>query len=140
MQFEVEKPEELLDTAQLILSQFPACHFFILKGEMGAGKTALTKAFVQVLESEDEAKSPTFSIINEYIRKDGGSIFHFDFYRIKEETEAMDIGIEEYFYSDNYCFVEWPEKIPNLLPENYVEVVIQLSKHKIRHIKVSEIR
>ena len=83
---------------------------FTLYGSMGVGKTTFIKAVAEVLGVEDEVNSPTFSIVNEYVTALGDSIFHFDFYRIKDPSEALDFGYEEYFYSGNKCFIEWPEK------------------------------
>src|SRR5690606_36136420 len=92
-------------------------------GPMGAGKTTLIKAICGQLEVTDATASPTFSIVNEYTTP-RGPVYHFDFYRIKSEQEAFDLGYEEYFYSGNYCFVEWPEKIAGLLPPDAVSVRI----------------
>ena len=84
-------------------------------GEMGVGKTTLIKELCAQLGVEDIPNSPTFSIVNEYLTQKGATLYHFDFYRIEEEEEVYDLGYEDYFYSGNYCFVEWPEKIMNLL-------------------------
>ena len=137
MQFEVKKIADLNKVAIATLKTFPKNYVYVLKGEMGAGKTTLTKAFAKALKSMDEVTSPTFALINEYLAEDKKSIFHFDFYRIENETEAMDIGVSAYFYSGQYCFIEWAEKIPNLLPENYVVIEIEVSGEK-RIIKVTE--
>jgi tRNA threonylcarbamoyladenosine biosynthesis protein TsaE len=93
-------------------------------GEMGVGKTTLIKEVVKYLGSIDTVSSPTFSLVNEYITTSGEKIYHFDFYRINKETEAMDMGVEEYFYSNNWCLVEWPNKIENLLPLRSVSITI----------------
>jgi len=92
---------------------------------MGAGKTTLIKSLCECLGVKEPATSPTFSIVNEY---QGGSskIYHFDFYRLKNQSEALDLGYEEYFYSGSYCFIEWPEKIPDLWPDHYIRVDIQV--------------
>jgi tRNA threonylcarbamoyladenosine biosynthesis protein TsaE len=89
-----------------------------------------------LLEVEDTVSSPTFSIVNEYSGRNN-TIYHFDFYRIKNETEAFDLGYEDYFYSGNYCFIEWPEKIANLLPENFVELKLVEISNNERLIKAS---
>ena len=91
---------------------------------MGAGKTTFIRYICQELEVVENVSSPTSSIINEYSCKNGELVYHFDFYRIEKEQEAVDIGCEEYFYSGNICLVEWPEKILNLLPERIIEVNI----------------
>jgi tRNA threonylcarbamoyladenosine biosynthesis protein TsaE len=93
-------------------------------GPMGAGKTTFIKTVCKVLEVEDNVSSPTFSIVNEYKAKSGEIIYHFDFYRIKDESEAYDMGFEDYLYSGNKCFIEWPEKIPGLLPLDCITVNI----------------
>jgi tRNA threonylcarbamoyladenosine biosynthesis protein TsaE len=101
---------------------------FCFYGEMGVGKTTLIKELIKFLGVEEEGSSPTFSIVNEYVSNEGKSIYHFDFYRINSEEEAFDFGYEEYFYSGNYCFIEWPEKIDNLLPDSFVKINIEKQK------------
>ncbi len=110
---------------------------WLFHGEMGAGKTTLIKAIGRVLGVEDSISSPTFSIVNEYLISPKKKVFHFDFYRIKNEREAYDIGTEEYFYSGHYCFVEWPDKIPELLPERRADVTIKVEDNTYRTIVVS---
>ncbi|MDH3323978.1 MAG: tRNA (adenosine(37)-N6)-threonylcarbamoyltransferase complex ATPase subunit type 1 TsaE [Flavobacteriaceae bacterium] len=105
-------------------------------GEMGAGKTTLIKEIVKQLGVEEVANSPTFSIVNEYLSQKGETIYHFDFYRIEDEEEAYDIGIEEYFYSNHWCLVEWPEKVENLLPLESVSVYLTLNKDNTRNIQI----
>ena len=95
-------------------------------GEMGSGKTTFIKAICQHLGVKSSMSSPTFSLVNEYITLEGTAVYHFDFYRIKSEKDALEIGLEEYFYSGNYCLVEWPEKILNLLPKEFVRVSIEV--------------
>lgn len=110
---------------------------WIFEGEMGAGKTTFIKAICKQLGVEDTVQSPTFALVNEYDAKNG-LIYHFDFYRIEDEAEAEDIGLEDYFYSGNLCLLEWASLIPNLLPEHYVR--ISLSKpdeQEARNIEVS---
>lgn len=97
---------------------------FLFEGEMGAGKTTFIKAICEAMGVADVVSSPTFSIVNEYRSGEDKSIYHFDFYRINDLQEAYDIGYEEYFYSGDICLVEWPEKIRELLPEEYVLVNI----------------
>ncbi|MBQ1978657.1 MAG: tRNA (adenosine(37)-N6)-threonylcarbamoyltransferase complex ATPase subunit type 1 TsaE, partial [Alistipes sp.] len=87
-------------------------------------KTTLIRSVAEALGAEDQVTSPTFALVNQYEGANGERIFHFDFYRIEDEREAFDLGYEEYFYSGDLCFVEWPEKIEGLLPENLVEVRI----------------
>jgi len=107
------------------LKEFKEERIFAFYGEMGAGKTTFIKALCQTLGSKDNITSPTFAIINEYDTPDSGQIYHFDFYRIKNIEEAMDIGIDDYLNSGDYCFIEWPEKIEELLPEELIEINIK---------------
>lgn len=97
---------------------------FIFQGEMGAGKTTFIKNIAALMGVAETVSSPTFSIVNEY-HATHATIYHFDFYRIKDQGEAYDIGYEEYFYSGNYCFIEWPERIPDLVPDSYIKVQIE---------------
>src|ERR1035437_336952 len=115
---------ELPSAAKQLLQTCPDKKIFAFYGEMGSGKTTFIKAICETLGVPDPISSPTFSIVNEYRSATGKKIFHFDFYRIKSLNEAYDMGYEDYFYSDAYCFIEWPEKIEELLPENYVKVAI----------------
>lgn len=97
---------------------------FAFHGKMGAGKTTLIKAICEKLGVEDTINSPTFAIVNEYRSNTGELVYHFDFYRINKQEEAFDLGYEDYFYSGSLCFVEWPEKIEDLLPHDTVHVTI----------------
>ncbi len=107
----------------------------VFYGEMGVGKTTLIKSICKALNVQDIVTSPTFSVVNEYQTDIGNTIFHFDFFRIKEKEELLDLGLEEYIYSDNYCLIEWPEKAEGLLDDNFVE--IRMTKNKdSRTIKV----
>lgn len=108
-----------------------------IRGEMGAGKTTFVKALGRALSVTDSQSSPSFSIVNEYHTASGNSVFHFDFYRIRSEAEALDIGVEEYFYSGNYCFIEWPEYVSNLLPEVYMDTEIRMEDLTHRTIEIS---
>lgn len=104
-------------------------------GEMGAGKTTLIQAFVKALGAEDVAASPTFSLVNEYKSKNG-PIFHFDFYRIEDETEALDMGIEDYLYNDSWKLIEWPQKIENLLEKDFQKIEISVESEKLRTLNL----
>jgi tRNA threonylcarbamoyladenosine biosynthesis protein TsaE len=106
---------------------------FLFYGAMGAGKTTLIKSLCENLGVTEPVTSPTFSIVNEYQGRDS-KIYHFDFYRLKNESEALDLGYEEYFYSGAFCFIEWPEKIPNLLPAHYIRVKIEVTGDNSRQI------
>ena len=110
----------------------------ILKGGMGFGKTTLIKALVRALGSTDNVSSPTFSLVNSY-EGANDKIYHFDFYRIKNEEEAFDIGFEEYLYSGDWCFIEWAERVEKYLPETYTIVeLIQIDKNH-RKLRISEL-
>lgn len=120
----VKNESELASAAKSLINFAGEVKVWIFKGEMGAGKTTFIRYICQELEVVENVSSPTFSIINEYSCKNGELVYHFDFYRIEKEQEAVDIGCEEYFYSGNICLVEWPEKILNLVPEPKIEVTI----------------
>jgi len=123
MDFHVSSVEDLSNVAAEILSVTGEKRVFLFYGSMGAGKTTFIKDLCKALGVKETVSSPTFSIVNEY-ESDAGPVFHFDFYRLKEETEALDLGYEDYLYSGNYCFIEWPEKISSLLPADAVKITI----------------
>ena len=123
-EFVIETESELKEVAQSLISFAGKEKVWIFKGEMGAGKTTLIRNICEVLEVEENVSSPTFSIVNEYSCKNGELVYHFDFYRVESEREAVDIGCEEYFYSGEICLIEWPEKILNLLPEQFITIQI----------------
>ncbi|WP_437920591.1 tRNA (adenosine(37)-N6)-threonylcarbamoyltransferase complex ATPase subunit type 1 TsaE [Sphingobacterium sp. LRF_L2] len=133
MEILVNNISELANAAKMILNHYLKDRIFLLRGNMGAGKTTLVNAFAQELGVSDSTSSPTFSIVNEYASA-SGPIYHFDFYRLKNEEEALDLGYEEYFYSGCYCFVEWPEKIPNLLPLDARQIHIEILDPTVRKI------
>jgi tRNA threonylcarbamoyladenosine biosynthesis protein TsaE len=114
----------LSPAAEKLLASYPLQRVFAFYGKMGAGKTTFIKAVSSVLGAVDIVKSPSFAIINEYKTSTGDSIFHFDFYRIRNIGEIFDIGYEEYIYSGAYCFIEWPELMEELLPADVVKVWI----------------
>lgn len=103
-------------------------------GSMGAGKTTFTAHLCKALGVMDSVNSPTFAIVNEYLCENGDTIYHFDFYRIKNLTEAMDIGVEDYFYSGNLCIMEWPENVDELLPDETLKVYITVNEDQSRTI------
>lgn len=138
MQFIVDKVADLAAAAERMIAQYPQERIFLFYGHMGAGKTTFINALCAALEVQDSTSSPTFSIVNEYASAHG-PLFHFDFYRLNDESEALDLGYEEYFYSGNYCFVEWPEKIENLLPSHYLKITIEAIDNQSRSITVEKI-
>ncbi len=127
----IKSTAELNNVADQLLAYAKGNKFYIFEGEMAAGKTTFIKAFCEVLGVTDVVSSPTFSIVNEYKSKNG-PVYHFDFYRLKNIREAYDIGYEEYFYSDQYCLIEWPSKVEELLPESYVKVQITIIENDER--------
>ncbi len=112
------------------------CKILLFHGKMGAGKTTLIKELVKQLGVDEIASSPTFSLVNEYQTNTGQTIYHFDFYRINSEEEAYDIGVEEYFYSNNWCFIEWGEKVENLLPLDIININIGILSENQRTIEI----
>jgi tRNA threonylcarbamoyladenosine biosynthesis protein TsaE len=128
---------DLTSIAKYIAERINACKIWLFRGEMGSGKTTLIKEICRAQGVTEVMSSPTFSIVNEYPSHDSGKIYHFDFYRIKNELEAIDIGIEEYFYSGYPCLVEWPEKIPSLIPPSFAEVTIQVETNTKRTIAIA---
>lgn len=105
-------------------------------GQMGVGKTTLIKEICKELGVLDNISSPTFSLVNEYVTTTNETIYHFDFYRIEEEEEAYDMGIEDYFESNNWCLIEWPQNVENLLPLNSVEIHLSILENNQRNIQL----
>ena len=126
--------EELPEIASQLIKSVPE-KILLFYGEMGVGKTTLIKEIVKQLKVDDVVTSPTFSLVNEYHSRKGERIYHFDFYRIEQEEEALDIGIDEYFNSNAWCLVEWPERIKNLVPLNAVEIHLSRNDNGTRCLK-----
>lgn len=128
--------DEIKQVAKKIIVEKP--HKVILfHGTMGVGKTTLIKALAKELGVNDATSSPTFSIVNEYQAEDNQKVFHFDMYRLKSETEALDMGIEDYLYSGNWCFIEWAEKIPNLLPDDFSTINLYQTVDGKRNLRLT---
>ena len=125
MVLDISEEAELPAIAPKIIQFAGDYRIWLLEGEMGAGKTTLTKAICQVLEVIDPVSSPTFSLINEYQTASEDTVYHFDFYRIESLKEAQDLGLDEYFYSGDLCIIEWPEMIDELIPEKYLKINIK---------------
>ncbi|HEY9114743.1 MAG TPA: tRNA (adenosine(37)-N6)-threonylcarbamoyltransferase complex ATPase subunit type 1 TsaE [Bacteroidales bacterium] len=128
---------ELAAISKSMISEMGDERIFAFEGKMGAGKTTLIKSVCEVLGVEDVVSSPTFSLVNVYNDKDGNNIYHFDFYRIKKLEEVFDIGYEEYFYSGDYCLIEWPEMVKQVMPDSYVLVSIEVDDNENRLISYS---
>lgn len=109
----------------------------LFDGPMGSGKTTLIKAMSEQLGVNDVTSSPTFSLVNEYLSDKGEVIYHFDFYRIEIEDEAYDMGIEEYFENGDWCFIEWPEKVQNLLPLDSVVLKLTINTDNTRTLEIN---
>jgi tRNA threonylcarbamoyladenosine biosynthesis protein TsaE len=122
----IETIEELDAIADVLIEKLETSKIIAFNAPMGAGKTTLIKIICKKLGAKDTISSPTFSIVNEYQLSSKKKIFHFDFYRIKSLAEVYDMGYEDYFYSNNYCFIEWPEMLENLLPETVLKVEISM--------------
>ena len=105
--------------------------------EMGVGKTTFIKEIVKQLGVEDNSSSPTFSLVNEYTTSNGETVYHFDLYRLNNEEEAYDMGIDEYFYSGNWCFIEWPEKTPNLIPIDHASIHMKITNKGERELRLA---
>ncbi|MCO4292815.1 tRNA (adenosine(37)-N6)-threonylcarbamoyltransferase complex ATPase subunit type 1 TsaE [Solitalea sp. MAHUQ-68] len=134
IELKIDNIDLLPNAAKQLISFANSDRVIIFNGDLGAGKTTFIKDICKELGVDEIVSSPTFSLVNQY---DGNEfiVYHFDFYRLKNEMEAFDMGYEEYFYSGNYCFVEWPSKIPNLLPEQYTEVIIKEQENGVRNIQ-----
>ncbi len=127
---------EIHKAVEAIKEHLPQNKIVVFNGSMGAGKTTLISTLCKALGSTDDISSPTFSIVNEY-NSTIGTLFHFDFYRIKSIEEAFDFGLEEYLYSDHYCFLEWAEKVEQLLPEKLMIVDISIIDEETRSLQIS---
>jgi len=126
--------QDLPKIAAILLSEVPN-KILLFYGDMGVGKTTLIKEISKQLGVKETISSPTFALVNEYEIKDD-KIYHFDFYRINNEEEVLDIGIEEYFYSDHWNLIEWPEKIKSLLPKESTKIVITDNQNGSRTLKI----
>ncbi len=123
-EYRSKHPSDLVKVASDLLNLNKDMRLYCLHGEMGVGKTTFIKALCKVLKVVDETSSPTYPVVNEYGTADGNKVYHFDFYRINNIEEAMDLGVEDYFESGSYCFVEWPEVIAALLPPDAIQITM----------------
>ena len=127
MKIEINDITQIRAAAKTFLREMEGHKVFAFYGAMGAGKTTFIKALCEELGVKETVASPTFAIINEYRDKTGTPLYHFDFYRINKLEEAFDFGYEDYFYSGNLCFIEWPELVESILPENAVKITIRVT-------------
>ena len=128
--------DQLEEVAQKIIAENPK-KVILFHGEMGVGKTTLIKQLCKTLGVTSATSSPTFSLVNEYETDNNQLVYHFDFYRLNHETEALDMGVDDYLYSGNWCFIEWAEKIPNLIPETHSVITISLLPDGKRSLTLS---
>jgi tRNA threonylcarbamoyladenosine biosynthesis protein TsaE len=142
MEIKIQNLETIREAAREFINNIGERRVFAFYGKMGAGKTTFVKAICEELGVEDVITSPTFAIVNEYevnnaelLSLHSSSIYHFDFYRIKKLEEVYDMGYEEYFYSGSLCFIEWPELIEEVLPEDAVRVTIEENADGSRSVK-----
>jgi tRNA threonylcarbamoyladenosine biosynthesis protein TsaE len=135
-QFTISSIDELPFVAKEIISLLAQPCVVCLKGKMGAGKTTLVKALINELGATDAGSSPTFALINVYESTTNGTIYHLDLYRLNHVSEALDIGIEDLIYGDNWCFIEWPDKVEQLLDERTTFVEIEVDENEFRHISI----
>ena len=126
--------DEISEVSKEVLSQNPK-KVILFYGEMGAGKTTLIKALAKSIGVNDATSSPTFSLVNEYQTDSEDFVYHFDVYRLKNESEAYDMGIEEYLYSGHWCFIEWAEKIPTLIPNEHSIIKIKALSNGDRELE-----
>jgi tRNA threonylcarbamoyladenosine biosynthesis protein TsaE len=137
MKILIKNKRHLTAAAKQLLEQSGDNKIFAFYGSMGAGKTTIIKAICQTLGAIDIVSSPTFTLVNEYKTSSGESLYHIDFYRIRKEEEVYDFGIEEYLTGDSYCFMEWPELIEDILPEETIKVRISVDEYEQRFLSIS---
>jgi len=137
MEILIKDKKHLPAAAKKLLEHAGVKRIFAFYGSMGSGKTTIIKAICEVLGAIDIVSSPTFTLVNEYRTSGGESIFHIDFYRIKKQEEVYDFGVEEYLTGDSYCFMEWPELVEDILPEEIVCVRITVDDEEQRILDIS---
>lgn len=136
--FYIDSLDKIDQVAEEFLNAYKSERVMAFYGEMGVGKTTFIKALCKALNIEDTVNSPSFSIVNEYHTQKDNIVYHFDFYRLKEEEEAYDMGYEDYLYSGQHCMIEWPEKIASLLPKGRLDLHITEEADGRRKLCVSK--
>jgi len=136
--FIIESTGTIRKVARDFLEQYSNQRIFAIYGKLGAGKTTFIKALCNELGVNEVVSSPSFSIINEYYSDRYGRVYHFDFFRMEHLEEAYDIGYEDYFFSGQYCFVEWPDKIQTILPSGTIHVYMMVDETSVRILEISE--
>ncbi len=136
MQILCPSPQDLAEVAQKIIAFAQPCRVWTFRGQLGAGKTTLIKAICRELGVDDSMSSPSFSLVNEYQSPRNESIYHLDLYRLKSEQEAADIGVEDYIFSNKYCFIEWPEVAFGLL-DSFLDISISIANNQARTIELN---
>ena len=137
-QFVVSDPHQLSTLARTIITIAGSHRVWLFKGELGAGKTTLIQAICQAKGVVDPVTSPTYTLVHEYRNVQGEAFYHFDFYRLKEVNEALDIGCDEYFDSDHLCLIEWPDVVADILPEQHITISILVQPDQSRLIKITK--
>jgi tRNA threonylcarbamoyladenosine biosynthesis protein TsaE len=136
MKIIIRNKKHLTAAAEKFLKHFGENRLFAFYGAMGAGKTTIIKAICKVLGAIDIVSSPTFTLVNEYRTSKGETLYHIDFYRIKKQVEVFDFGIEEYLTGESYCFMEWPELVEEILPEETITVRISVDENEVRTLLI----
>lgn len=136
--FTVEHLHEYKQAADYIIELMDEYSVFLMFGQLGAGKTTLVQKICGIIGSEDVVSSPTFALINPYKTKKG-MLYHMDMYRVKKVEEAIDFGVEEYLWDSHYCFVEWPERIEEIIPEKYVRIEITQNEDHSREVAITDV-
>ncbi|MBK7710566.1 MAG: tRNA (adenosine(37)-N6)-threonylcarbamoyltransferase complex ATPase subunit type 1 TsaE [Bacteroidales bacterium] len=137
MEIIIRNKKHLADAAEKFLKNYGEHRIFAFYGSMGAGKTTIIKAICKALGAVDIVSSPTFTLVNEYRTSNGETLYHIDFYRIKKQEEVFDFGIEEYLTGESYCFMEWPELVEEILPEETVNIRISVDENEQRILLIS---
>lgn len=138
LRIEIKDLNHIHEAARAFIDNIGNDTIFAFYGHMGAGKTTFIKAVCEELGVQDVINSPTFAIVNEYLAGNGDTIYHFDCYRINKIVEALDMGYQDYFDSGNLCFIEWPENIADILPEEAVSVHIKVADDDTRCVEIEK--